>query len=477
MPLTALPKAGRNADSIKKDLQNFRQADANWRDGRTFSLVFNPGEEAVAIAKHAYCEYFSENALNPSAFPSLRKMEQDCVAMTANLLNGNKKTCGLMTSGGTESLLMAVKSARDWGRAKGITEPNIILPISAHPAFHKAADYFGVEMIVTPVTESGCADINAMRGSINTKTIMLVGSAPSYPHGVVDPIAGIAKLAKDKELLCHVDSCIGGFILPFIEALGRDVPSWDFRVDGVTSISCDLHKYAYAAKGASVLLYSDEKIRRHQYSVYTEWSGGIYASPSVSGTRSGGAIAAAWAVMNFLGYDGYLDITRRTMECVDKIRKAVGAMEDIRIIGDPQSSILALYSEKLCIFTIGDELQSRGWMADRQHMPNSLHLTISQGHAGREQEFIDDLQWALDRTRRAKMREYSQRMQVSASGKLAQWLPDGAISKIQNLFSGKNAPAVPKRSAAVYGMLASIPERGEIKELVKDALDKINSPA
>ena len=240
------------------------------------------------------------------AFPSLKKFEADVIAMTASLLGGDDETVGNLTTGGTESILMAVKTAREWGRAKrpGVAAPEMILPASAHPAFDKAAHYFDVKAIRVPVARDLRADVNAMRDALTRNTILIVGSAPSYPHGVVDPISDIASIAHAQEILCHVDACVGGFVLPFVRKLGYAIPDFDLRVPGVTSLSVDLHKYAYAAKGASVILYKNRALRRHQFFATTDWSGGIYISPTMTGTRAGGAIAAAFAVLNFLGAEG-----------------------------------------------------------------------------------------------------------------------------------------------------------------------------
>ena len=239
-----------------------------------------------------------------------------------------------MTTGGTESILMAMLTAREWGRANKpkIKQPEVVLPSTAHPAFDKAAHYFGLKLVRVPVGGDLRADVDAMRRAVTVDTVLVVGSAPSYPHGVVDPIAEIAKLAQERKILCHVDACVGGMMLPFVRKLGYPVPDWDFRVPGVTSISVDLHKYGYAAKGASVILYRDKALRRHQLFASTDWPGGIYASPTMTGTRPGGAIAAAWAVLNFLGEDGYLRIADTVMRTTVRLRDGINALDGLRIV-------------------------------------------------------------------------------------------------------------------------------------------------
>jgi len=290
--MISLPPKGIPADDVLSAMLELREHDARWQDGKTWSLVYHAGDELIEFVKEAYTMFFSENGLNPTAFPSLKKFEAEVVAMTASLLGGGKETVGNMTSGGTESILMAVKTAREWARAKNSANiaPEMVLPETAHPAFEKAAHYFSVKPVRVPVGANFRADVAAAKAAITPNTVLMVGSAPSYPQGVVDPIPELAQIAQEKGLLFHVDACVGGFMLPFVRKLGYAVPDFDFRVPGVTSMSADLHKYAYTAKGASVILYKKKTLRRHQYFVYTDWSGGIYASPIMTGTRPGGAI-------------------------------------------------------------------------------------------------------------------------------------------------------------------------------------------
>ncbi len=287
MTLTLPPKKT-SAENVLATMRQARAHDAKWRAGKTWSLVYHASDDVTELLKEAYTMFFSENGLNPTAFPSLKKFEAEVVAMTANLLGGDEKTVGNMTSGGTESLLMAVKTARDWGRAtKNITAPEMILPASAHPAFEKAAHYFSVRAIHIPVGPDFRAGVAAARDAITPNTVLMVGSAPSYPQGVIDPIVDLARVAQEHDILFHTDACVGGFMLPFVRQLGYDVPDFDFSVPGVTSLSVDLHKYAYAAKGASVILYRDGPLRRHQFFVHADWAGGIYASPTMAGTKPG----------------------------------------------------------------------------------------------------------------------------------------------------------------------------------------------
>ena len=272
-----MPKSGINKTELFDQMREVKNNNIKWREGKAFSLVFNGGEEITEVIKDAYTMFFSENGLNPSAFPSLKKFENEVVQMTASLLNGTE-SAGNMTSGGTESILMAIKTAREWAKVNKpeIKEPELIMPISAHPAFNKGGHYFGIKVVSIPTKADYRADVKAMKEAINENTILLVGSAPSYPQGVIDPIEEIATMAKENNLLMHVDACVGGVVLPFYKKLGADIPPFDFSVDGVTSMSVDLHKYGYAAKGASVVLYKNKALRRHQFYVTTDWPGGMY---------------------------------------------------------------------------------------------------------------------------------------------------------------------------------------------------------
>ena len=285
MSILPFPKNGQSRDEILSAMRAARDHDAQWQRGRVFGLVYHINDEIDELLKEASNLFFSENGLNPTAFPSLRKFETEIVAMTANLLGGDASTAGNLTSGGTESLLCAVKTARDWARVAHpeITQPEILMPVTAHPAFEKAAEYFDVRVVKTPVRADFRADVDAMHTAITPNTILMIGSAPSYPHGVVDPIRELAALAQERGILFHTDACVGGFMLPFVKRLGYEVPDFDLSVPGVTSISADLHKYAYAAKGASVVLYRTSSLRRHQMFVSTDWPGGIYPSPTMAG--------------------------------------------------------------------------------------------------------------------------------------------------------------------------------------------------
>ncbi|MBX5483926.1 MAG: aspartate aminotransferase family protein [Myxococcaceae bacterium] len=388
----SVPHKGLAHDEVLQRMKEMRSEDARWKEGKTFSLVYYAGEEISALVKDAYTMFMAENGLSPLAFNSLRRFETEVVAMAADLFHGGTEAAGTMTSGGSESILMAVKTARDWARAeRGVTEPEMVLPITVHPAFEKAAHYFGVKAVHAPIGRDFRADVDEMEKRITDRTILVVGSAPAYPHGAIDPIEEIAALAKRRGLLCHVDACVGGFLLPWAKRLGYPIPKWDFEVDGVTSISADLHKYGFAAKGASVLVFRNAALRRHQFFTYGEWPGGLYASPSMTGTRPGGAIAAAWAVMHFLGEEGYLKLARQILDTTRTFREGIAAIPGLRICGEPAMSVFAFEATDFDVYALGDAMEAKGWKLDRQQRPPTLHLMITPAHALIADQFLADL--------------------------------------------------------------------------------------
>jgi glutamate/tyrosine decarboxylase-like PLP-dependent enzyme len=388
---TQLPKSGTPRAEVLKQLATLHQVDTKWREGRAFSLVYHESDEHTDFLKNVYTMYFHENGLNPGAFPSIKKFESEVVSIAAHLLNGGEKAAGTMTSGGSESVMMAVKAHRDWAyETKGIKQPEMILPMTVHPAFDKAAHYFGVKAIKVAVDPDQKVDLNAVKAAINENTILLVGSAPQYPHGIMDPIEDLAKLAKSKGIGMHVDACVGGFMLPFLRKLGHDIPPFDFAVDGVTSMSADLHKYGFTAKGASVVIYKDKDLRRYQFFVSKDWPGGLFASPSVTGTRPAGSIAAAWATLHALGEEGYLRLYRDLLETVKKFRAGIEAA-GLHIIGKPVGTLLSYEAKDANIHVMADLMEAKGWFVDRQMSPDSIHLTITPANAPIVNQYCADL--------------------------------------------------------------------------------------
>jgi sphinganine-1-phosphate aldolase len=478
MPTLPFPKSGQPKADILASMRRARDHDAQWQNGRVFGLVYHISDEIDDLLKEAYTMFFSENGLNPTAFPSLSKFENEIIAMASNLLGGDDKVAGTMTSGGTESLLMAVKTARDYARAKwAIKDPEIVMPTTAHPAFDKAGEYFGVRIIHVPVRDDFRADVESMRRAITNNTIMLVGSAPSYPHGVVDPIRELAALAQERGILFHTDACVGGFMLPFVRKLGYPIPDFDFNVPGVTSISADLHKYAYAAKPASIVLYRTSELRRQQTCVSTDWPGGIYPSAGMAGSRPGGPVAAAWALLNYLGEEGYLNITAVVMQTAKTLQDGVNAIPGLKVLSDPEMSVFAIASDSMDVYAIADELALRGWHLDRQHFPPSLHVTVNYVHAQVAGDFLKDLTEAAGTVSRPGLRKTATKFLVKAANVLTRVLPEDLVSNLMNKASSLlgGGGGLPSRMAPMYGLIGSLPNRGDLKELVLDLLDGINT--
>lgn len=397
-----LPDKTRPIDDVIAELEAKRAHDVRWQDGRTFGMVYDGGPSVHEVAERAAKLYLHENALNTKAFPSLGAIQAEVVRWTADLLHGPQSAAGFMTSGGTESILCAVLAARERGRKeRGITAPHMVIPESAHAAFHKAAHIYDIRVSKTRVRPDWTADTDEMASAVGKDTVLLVGSAPQYPQGVVDDIPAIAALARAANANCHVDACMGGFVLPFVERLGRPVPPWDFRVEGVTSISADIHKLGYAPKGASVVLYRDKNLRAWQTFVFDDWLGGFYASPNLQGTRSGLPMAAAWAVMQHLGMEGYLKLTAAMLKNADQMRSGIRAIDGLQVLGAGTYHLVAMAanpasSRRVDMFALGDALLKRGWFHDRQTPPDSLHSTVSNSNTGVMDRYLRDLAESVD---------------------------------------------------------------------------------
>ena len=377
-----------------------RARDVRWREGRAFSLAYNAGPDALAVAEEAYRRFSGENALSTDAFPSLKQIQAEVVAMAGVWLGAMPSSAGFMTSGGTESILMAVKAARDRLLAeRQIHQPNMVLPASAHAAFAKAGAYFGVEVRRVAVGPDWRADVAAMRNCVDENTVLIVGSAPQYPQGVVDDIVSIAKIASDAQINCHVDACMGGVTLAYLERLGEKIAPWNLQVPGVSSISVDLHKFGYTSKGASVIMYASKHLRSYQGFVTADWLGGIYGSSGVLGTKSGGSMASAWAVMHFLGDDGYLHLTRQAREATLQLASIIRNSPELVLRAEPESTLLcfgAQYPNSLNVFAVADELSKRGWYVDRQTPPDSLHCTVNAIHHDKIEWFAKDLRNSVE---------------------------------------------------------------------------------
>ena len=401
-----IPKKGMSRDDVFQKLDEIHAADLDWRSGRVFGYVYDPGREARDVSKQAYTMFLTENALDFTVFPSLFKFETDLVSMAARHLGGGPEVVGNFTSGGTESIILAVKTARDYWRRQrpDIVEPEMILPTTAHAAFHKAAHYLDVKPVLVEVDPNDFRALpSAMEKAVTDNTILMVGSAPSYAHGVVDPIPELARIAMDKGLLFHVDACVGGFMLPYFRRLGVSFPDFDFSVPGVTSMSMDLHKYAYASKGASIVLYKDKELRKHQVFACSKWTGYTIINNAVQSSRSGGPMAAAWSVLNFIGDDGYLEIARKKLAATRKITEGVKNIKGLRLMAEPDMCMFSFTSDEINVFHIVDEMNLRGWYIQPQlsfgKSKENIHVSIGASNVGLEDEFLADLAECTEKAR------------------------------------------------------------------------------
>lgn len=388
---------GRNWESLKTEMVERGEGDAKWREGKTAVYVFNAGEDVARVQKEAYALYMSENGLGPAAFPSLKQMEEEVIAMGLSLLHAPDQAAGSITSGGTDSITMAVKAARDYARAtRGVHgQANIVAPFSAHPAFDKAAHLMDIEVRRIAVATDLKSDVNAMAEAVDEHTIMLVGSAPCFPYGLIDHIEALSDLAIAQNTWLHVDACVGGYLAPFVRMNGATIQPFDFELAGVHSISADLHKYGYCAKGASSVLYRDKSLHAHMVFDCNDWPGGRMVTPTLAGTRPGGAISAAWAVMNYLGISGY----REKQQLVTQTREAVeaGVRElGFEILGDPQLGIVAFSHAEADVFTVYRNLFEKGWFTSLTTQPKALHLMLSPFHAQVVDVYLKDLRACLE---------------------------------------------------------------------------------
>jgi sphinganine-1-phosphate aldolase len=391
---SSLPTRGRSADEVRALLDAATAEDHRPLDGRMFSLVFHAGDDVDAMAQAGHDALLWHNGLNPGPFPSLRTMTDDVVTWSTWLLSGGAVDAGaevrdgltgFLTSGGTESLVLAVLTAKLQGQERGVERGNVVLPTSAHAAFTKACHYFDLEERRVDVGADYRADPDAMANAGDDDTVLLVASAPQYPQGVIDPVADIASIAADHGVNCHVDACMGGFTLPFMERaglLGASPPAWDFRVPGVTTISADVHKYGYVPKGISVLAHRDRASRDRQVFITDGWLGGLYASSGILGTKPGGPVGAGWAVMQYLGVEGFTEKVRLAVAARERLAAGVEAIEGLRVVGSPATTLVAFGSDPsspapLDPFAVELALRDRHWHLDRQGPPDSLHATCT----------------------------------------------------------------------------------------------------
>lgn len=397
-----LPESGMARESVVDLMQRLGEIEgARWKDGQASGAVYHGDDQFNRFLSEVYALNVASNPLHPDIWPSAMKFESEIVAMTAGMLGADRtddRIVGTLSSGGTDSILLAMKTYRDLARAeRGIPEPEIVAPVTAHAAFDKAAHYFDMKLVKVPVGEDFRADVPAIERAITPNTAVIVGSAPPFPHGLIDPIEEMSELARSRGIAFHTDACLGGFILPWAEKLGYDVPPFDFRLPGVTSISADTHKYGYAPKGSSVVLYRGEALRRHQYFSIMDWPGGFYFTPTFAGSRSGALIASCWAAMVSMGERGYLESARRILETAGWIKQQIGEIPELEVIGDPLF-VIALRSEAFSIYQVQEFMARRGWSLNGLILPPSVHLCVTLRHAqdGVKERFIDDLKAAVE---------------------------------------------------------------------------------
>jgi sphinganine-1-phosphate aldolase len=437
----SLPAKGVDRADVLAEVQDRADAERHqWSDGYASGAVYHGDPDHIAFLNEVYALTSQLNPLHTDIWPSGIKYEREIVAMTGAMLNGAEAgVVGTVTSGGTESILLAMKTYRDHARAtRGVEQGRIVCPITAHAAFEKAASLFELELVPTPVDDDGRAIVGAIAEAVDDRTVVVVGSAPSYPYGTIDPIGELSELARERGIGFHTDACLGGFVLPWAERLGHDVPPFDFRLPGVTSMSCDTHKYGYAAKGTSVVLYRTPELRHHQYFTVTDWPGGLYASPTFAGSRPGALSAACWAALVSIGEDGYLRATEAICAAAAAGRAALAAeIPELRLIGD-SLFVIAFTSadDELDIYRVNDAMHKRGWALNGLHRPPAVHLAVTLRHTapGVIERLITDLRSSVDEVR--------------------------------------STPASGRGMAPIYGLANSIADRGQVADTLRTVLDR-----
>ncbi|MEJ2730637.1 MAG: aspartate aminotransferase family protein, partial [Deltaproteobacteria bacterium] len=435
----SLPQKGMSREEVLNTLKSFKSNDVKWHEGQLFGLIYETGTDVEDLVKEASALFLIENGLNPMAFPSLVKMETEVVSMVKALSGGDDEAVGNLTSGGTESIFMALKAARDWARHTfpKIKEPEMVVPLSAHPAWNKAAHYLGIKIVMTPIKDDFRADVTAMQDAINENTIILGATAVTYPHGMVDPVEEISALAQKHNLWLHVDACLGGLMLPFLKRLGHDIPAYDFSVPGVMSLSADIHKYAYTPKGVSAVMYRNADLRKFQIFAYADWAGGVYATPCLAGGRPGGNIAAAWGVFHYLGEEGFIALAKKTAEATAILIEGINSIPQLYVLGSPDATVFAFGSDEINIYELSTRMADSGWHMEAQQLPPSLHMTVSPVHLAVADKFLDDLRRIIPEVPPADSQELSEQAAMYA---MLGTMPDRSMARefaveyINNLY-------------------------------------------
>lgn len=440
---TVMPKSSKSMVDVLKQAESYNSGSiVSWKDGRMSGTVYPFNEELNDLLIEIQKRYLWSNPLHVDAFPAVRRMEAEVVSMCIDLFHGDSECCGTMTSGGTESLLLACLAYRNRAYKIGIKNPEIVVPVSVHASFDKAGMLMNIKIKKVPLDPvTFKVDLKAMSQAITRRTCLLVGSAPQFPQGIIDDIEGIAKLGESYGIPVHVDSCLGGFLLPFMDEAGYPLPPFDFSLPGVTSISCDTHKYGFAAKGTSVIMYRTKALRGNQYFLVPDWTGGIYATPTFAGSRSGALISASWAALMYFGREGYVKSTKRIISTAREIAEGMASIPGLRVLGSPQVSVIAFASDAFDIYKLSELMShnsdgSPNWSLNALQYPSSIHLCVTDVHTqpGVAQQFLDDLRVAAEHL----MKE----PKMKATGK-----------------------------AAIYGMCAQIPDRALVTTVVASFLD------
>ena len=457
-----IPAHGREKADIMSQLQAYKTGDLPWHSGRVMAYVYDPGSEVLDTARDAYMMYLCESGLDFTTFPSVMRLEREVVRMIINLVRGDEEVVGNMTSGGTESILLAMKTARDWARENRpeITEPEMILPRSAHPSFRKACAYFGIKPVIVGFDpETFRADVDAMRAAINRNTLILVASAPGYAQGVIDPVTEIAALAREHGLWCHVDACVGGIHLSFMRKMGYPVPDFDFSIPGVTSMSTDMHKYGYAPKNASVVMYRNKDLRRYQFFACLQTTSYALINPTIMSSKTAGPMAGSWATLNKLGEDGYRNIVERTQKTAAALVAGINAIEGLRVLGKPDMCLFSFASDTVNLFQVAEEMGRRGWYLQPQFStafsPYNLHITVNQSSVGVEDALLADLREAVEQVRNSPDHIDIETVRAQISGLIAAD-PENATETILAM-AGVGGQGLPDSLAMINMVLECLP--------------------
>lgn len=465
--MTLLPASGLSREDVLARLADYRAGDLAARGGRTFAYVYDAGRPDVdELAHEVYSSFLDVNGLDPTVFPSLLRMENEVIAIVAQHLGGGPGTVGSFTSGGTESIILAVKAARDWARAQRpeVTSPQVVLPVTAHAAFQKACHYLGLQAVLVDVDPATFrADVAATREAVTDSTVLIVASAASYAHGVVDPVEELGQLALERGIPLHVDGCIGGWLLPYFRELGVDVPAFDLSVPGVTSLSVDLHKYAYAPKGASVVLYADPAMRLKQFYACADWTGYTMVNATVQSTKSGGPLAAAWATLHAVGADGYRELAAQTLRATRRLIAGAAEVPGLHVLGEPEMALVALAaSDGVDVFEVCDEMSSRGWYVQAQlgyrGLPANIHLTLTASSDQHVDTLLADLTECVEKARTASSGLDPALLEAVRSLDPDE-LPDDVLGTLLPMAGLEPGAGLPERMAGINALLEAMSPR------------------